>query len=80
MKLSDYKFLKKVLQERLINSNSESEDAQTAIILGDIEGKIAELTLKGNCNYCKKPFDEIDAKTIGSRPDNMCTTCFTSNA
>lgn len=78
MKLTDYKFLKKVLQERLMSSTSESEDAHTAILLSKIEGNIVKLTIEGNCRLCKKPFTEFDAK-VGVI-NNTCTSCFTSNA
>ena len=63
MRLHDYEFLKKVLQERLINSTSESEDAHTAILLGEIEGEIVRLKTPNNVfsrdecvfDYCPTP-------------------------
>lgn len=42
MEKSDWKLIKEALQEKMIRSNTESVDAQIAIILSEIEGKLVD--------------------------------------
>jgi hypothetical protein len=81
MKINDWKLIKEALQEKLINSNSESVDAHISIVLSEIEGMIVSHSmLKGNCRVCGNQFRDIDQKVRGSLPVGICSTCFTSNA
>lgn len=34
----------------------------------------------GKCKICKTGFNDLDIETIGSRPEDICSSCFTSNA
>lgn len=34
----------------------------------------------GTCKVCKRPFNSLDSRTQKSRPIEICTACFTSNA
>lgn len=74
---SELKTIKKATQQQMMASYSEKEAAEMALVFNKTN---TEMKKRMRCFRCEKKFNELDKKTIGSRPDWTCVACFTSNA
>jgi len=78
---SEWETIKNALQWQMMSSTSESLDAKIAMILVEIEGILSFWDKpRGKCKYCGQTFTDLDMKVEQSRPKDVCSSCFTSNA